>query len=159
MDRNTKDPSDNRQEPYSAATDRLSDNTGARAITTRDRDAIRRWAARHQAEPATGEASASGPAGERDAAPPRWGADLRVDRQRAHGFDRSRGTNGSSISIGTAWCSSMKRMSPIEPTRFGKLEAERLVMTVTTGLRRNDNWRVSPQRGRLGDTVSLRSVE
>ena len=62
MDRNTKDPSDNRQEPYSAATDRLSDNTGARAITTRDRDAIRRWAAQHHAEPATGEASASGPA-------------------------------------------------------------------------------------------------
>src|SRR5688572_12409351 len=62
MDRkNPKDPSDN-TESYSAATARLSDNTGARAITTRDRDAIRRWAARHQAEPATGEASASGPA-------------------------------------------------------------------------------------------------
>ena len=41
MDRNTKDLSDN-TESYSAAIARLSDNTGARAITTIDRDAIRR---------------------------------------------------------------------------------------------------------------------
>ena len=31
-------------------------------IATRDHDVIRRWAARRQAEPATGEATASGPA-------------------------------------------------------------------------------------------------
>ena len=36
--------------------------TGVRAIATQNHDAIRRWAARHQAEPATGEATASGPA-------------------------------------------------------------------------------------------------
>jgi hypothetical protein len=35
---------------------------GPRAIATRDHDAIYRWAARHHAEPATGEATASGPA-------------------------------------------------------------------------------------------------
>ena len=32
------------------------------AISTRDHDVIRQWAARHQAEPATGEATPSGPA-------------------------------------------------------------------------------------------------
>ena len=36
--------------------------TGARAIVTQDHDVIRRWAERHGAEPATGEATASGPA-------------------------------------------------------------------------------------------------
>lgn len=35
---------------------------GPRAIATRDQDVIRRWAARHDAEPATGEATESGPA-------------------------------------------------------------------------------------------------
>ena len=35
---------------------------GHNAIATRDHDQIRQWAARHQAEPATGEATASGPA-------------------------------------------------------------------------------------------------
>jgi hypothetical protein len=33
-----------------------------RSIATRNRDLIRKWADRHQAEPATGQASASGPA-------------------------------------------------------------------------------------------------
>lgn len=35
---------------------------GPRAIATRDRDVIRQWADRHRAEPATGEATPSGPA-------------------------------------------------------------------------------------------------
>lgn len=35
---------------------------GLRAFVTYDHDLIRQWAARHQAQPATGEASASGPA-------------------------------------------------------------------------------------------------
>jgi hypothetical protein len=35
---------------------------GLRAFVTYDHDLVRDWAARHQAEPATGEASASGPA-------------------------------------------------------------------------------------------------
>jgi Protein of unknown function (DUF2934) len=35
---------------------------GPLAIATRDHDLIRRWGARHGAEPATGEATASGPA-------------------------------------------------------------------------------------------------
>lgn len=38
------------------------DMSGPRAIATRDHEAIRRWAARRKAEPATGEATASGPA-------------------------------------------------------------------------------------------------
>jgi hypothetical protein len=36
--------------------------TGARAIATQDHEVIRRWAARRSAEPATGGATASGPA-------------------------------------------------------------------------------------------------
>lgn len=35
---------------------------GPRAIGTRDHDRVRRWADRHQAEPATGEETESGPA-------------------------------------------------------------------------------------------------
>ena len=35
--------------------------TAIRTRATRDRDEIRRWAAKHDAEPATGEATASGP--------------------------------------------------------------------------------------------------
>jgi hypothetical protein len=48
--------------PYSIEADRLSREAGAKAISTRDHAAVRQWASRHQAEPATGEASASGPA-------------------------------------------------------------------------------------------------
>ena len=62
MKRDSKDPSVERQELYLTTMDRLSSKTGAKAITTRDPAEIRRWAARHRAEPATGEASASGPA-------------------------------------------------------------------------------------------------
>jgi hypothetical protein len=39
-----------------------ADRNGAQVVATRDHEVIRRWAARHQAEPATGEATASGPA-------------------------------------------------------------------------------------------------
>ena len=35
------------------------------AVVTKDHDVIRQWASRHQAEPATGEATASGPASTR----------------------------------------------------------------------------------------------
>jgi hypothetical protein len=38
------------------------DRPGVRTRSTRDHETIRRWAAMHQAEPATGEATASGPA-------------------------------------------------------------------------------------------------
>jgi hypothetical protein len=55
---------------FSTARDPLSTETDAtpyekpqiRALTTRDHDVIRQWAERHKAEPATGEATASGPA-------------------------------------------------------------------------------------------------
>ena len=57
-----KDPSDERPELYSTTISTPSSGTGARAVTTRDPAEIRRWAAQHRAEPATGEASASGPA-------------------------------------------------------------------------------------------------
>jgi hypothetical protein len=55
---------------FSTARDPLSTETDAtsyerrqiRALMTRDHEMIRRWAERHKAEPATGEATASGPA-------------------------------------------------------------------------------------------------
>ena len=40
----------------------VNDPPGVRTQSTRDHASIRRWAALHQAEPATGEATASGPA-------------------------------------------------------------------------------------------------
>ena len=40
----------------------VSDAPGVRTQSTRDHASIRRWAALHQAEPSTGEATASGPA-------------------------------------------------------------------------------------------------
>jgi hypothetical protein len=39
-----------------------AERNGSEVIATRDHEVIRRWAAKHQAEPATGEATASGPA-------------------------------------------------------------------------------------------------
>jgi hypothetical protein len=45
-----------------SATSAGASRAGPRAIETRDHEVIRRWAARHHAEPATGEATASGPA-------------------------------------------------------------------------------------------------
>ena len=39
-----------------------NDPAGVRTQSTRDHETIRRWAAMHRAEPATGEATASGPA-------------------------------------------------------------------------------------------------
>src|SRR5918995_1371683 len=39
----------------------VNDPPGARLQSTRDHESIRRWAALHQAEPATGEATISGP--------------------------------------------------------------------------------------------------
>ncbi len=45
-----------------SATPAAASGAGRRAIATCDHDVIRQWAARHQAEPATGEATASGPA-------------------------------------------------------------------------------------------------
>ena len=55
---------------FSTARDPLSSETDAtsfekrqiRALMTRNHDVIRAWAERHKAEPATGEATASGPA-------------------------------------------------------------------------------------------------
>jgi hypothetical protein len=44
------------------AGDTAVDRPGVRTRSTRDLDAIRRWAAAHDAEPATGEATMSGPA-------------------------------------------------------------------------------------------------
>src|SRR6185436_7453572 len=43
------------------AADRLRPSSDTRALITTDHELIRRWAARHSAEPATGEASVSGP--------------------------------------------------------------------------------------------------
>lgn len=42
--------------------DTADEVTTARPVATRDHEVIRQWAARHQAEPATGEATRSGPA-------------------------------------------------------------------------------------------------
>lgn len=44
------------------AADRLRATSDTRALITIDHDLIRHWAARHSAEPATGEATVSGPA-------------------------------------------------------------------------------------------------
>jgi len=44
------------------AGEKAVDRPGVRTRSTRDHDAIRRWAAAHHAEPATGEATVSGPA-------------------------------------------------------------------------------------------------
>ena len=58
----TTNPSSPQYEAFSRRTGTARSVTGARAILTEDHDVIRRWAARRSAEPATGEATASGPA-------------------------------------------------------------------------------------------------
>jgi hypothetical protein len=53
-------PEQPRVQELNSATTPLDDST--QVVFTRDREVIRRWAEQHQAEPATGEATASGPA-------------------------------------------------------------------------------------------------
>jgi hypothetical protein len=61
MNTDNKVPSVSKEESYAAAIEKL-DGGAAAAIKTRDHEKIRQWAARHQAVPATGEATPSGPA-------------------------------------------------------------------------------------------------
>ena len=51
-----------RAEGFLSAADRKTAKSQLRALATKDHELIRRWAERHHAEPATGEATASGPA-------------------------------------------------------------------------------------------------
>lgn len=62
MDTDNTDPALGKEESYATATRKLDGRKAAAAIKTRDHDVIRQWAARHQAVPATGEATSSGPA-------------------------------------------------------------------------------------------------
>jgi len=63
MNTDNKDPAAaSNEESYAAASEKLDRRQAAAAIQTRDHDVIRQWAARHQAVPATGEATSSGPA-------------------------------------------------------------------------------------------------
>ena len=56
------DGSSPQYEEFSQRVGLQRETSGPRAIATRDHDVIRRWAERRKAEPATGEATASGPA-------------------------------------------------------------------------------------------------
>jgi hypothetical protein len=58
----TKTPVVPRAEGFLTAADRKAPRSQLRALATKDHELIQRWAERHRAEPATGEASASGPA-------------------------------------------------------------------------------------------------
>ncbi len=51
-----------RTEGFSTPADKKASGAQLRALATKDHDLIRRWAERHRGEPATGEATASGPA-------------------------------------------------------------------------------------------------
>jgi hypothetical protein len=61
MSRENKDPAVGKEESYAATGEKLDGRKAAAAIKTRDHETIRQWAARHQAVPATGEATPSGP--------------------------------------------------------------------------------------------------
>jgi DUF2934 family protein len=49
-------------EGFTGPSDRQAKTNAIGVLASRDHDVVRRWAARHNAEPATGEATASGPA-------------------------------------------------------------------------------------------------
>ena len=49
-------------EGFTGQSDRQAKTNAIGVLASRDHDVVRRWAARHNAEPATGEATASGPA-------------------------------------------------------------------------------------------------
>jgi hypothetical protein len=51
-----------RSEGFTTPADRRLEKSRVRALATKDHDLIRNWAERHHAEPATGEATVSGPA-------------------------------------------------------------------------------------------------
>lgn len=58
----TKKPVSTRVEGFSTPSEEIaSAKAQLRALATKDQDVIRGWAERHRAEPATGEATASGP--------------------------------------------------------------------------------------------------
>ncbi len=57
-----KTPVTARPEGFETAADRSATKSHIRALATKDHEIIQRWAERHRAEPATGEATASGPA-------------------------------------------------------------------------------------------------
>jgi hypothetical protein len=56
-----KKPVSTRPAGFSTPADRMVSKAQLRALATKDHDLIRGWAERHRAEPATGEATASGP--------------------------------------------------------------------------------------------------
>lgn len=57
-----KKPVVTRPDGFSTPTDRAASPSQVRALATKDHDVIRTWAERHGADPATGEATSSGPA-------------------------------------------------------------------------------------------------
>ncbi|MEN3338465.1 MAG: hypothetical protein V7647_2141 [Acidobacteriota bacterium] len=57
-----KTPVRPRAEGFATAADRAAARSQLRALATKDHEIIQRWAERHRAEPATGEATPSGPA-------------------------------------------------------------------------------------------------
>ena len=77
-------------------------------VATQDHELIRQWALRRRAEPATGEATESGPASTRVNDD---GTGIRFNFPGVGRFRPSNGTSGSGTSTPTHWCSFTSAMS------------------------------------------------
>ena len=90
--------------------DPLSLNVPAGTVVTRDHEIIQRWAEIRHAEPATGEATASGPAkiDVNDG-----GSGMRFNFQGPRSSGQSAGTSGSRTSMSMNWCLCIRNRWPI----------------------------------------------
>ena len=137
----------NPKDPLFAESDRFAsiaretppERPGVRTQATRAHEAIRRWATEHQAEPATGEATESGPARVvvNDGGAPASDSISRDSDRSA----QSPGMSGSLISTETTFClcskNRIRRKLRRAPTNSPTLAAGSLATIEKTGFRRN----------------------
>ena len=136
----------NVKDPLFADSDRFAsvaretppERLGVRTQATRDHEAIRRWATEHQAEPATREATESGPA---KVVVNDGGGRIRFNFPDSHRSAQSPGMSGLLISTETTFClcskNRIRRKLRRAPTNSPTRAAASLATIEKTGFRRN----------------------
>ena len=126
---------------------------GVRTHVTREHEIIRRWADKHQAEPATGEATPSGPA---KIVVNDGGSGIRSIFRDSDRFGQLPGPSGLTISTGTTFCLCSKNRIPRRlrraPTNSRARAPVNLGTIETTGFRRKRDRR----QGAGGQSPSIR---
>ena len=144
------DRSSRRYEELSHQISAQREPSGPRAMVTKDHDLIRRWAERRGAVPATGEATASGPATMKvnDG-----GAGIRFNFPGLHPSGPFRGMNGSRISMYHDLEFVYEEEVADRPASSGKRGAASLGGIAKIGSRRKGSYE-GPRAPHSGDTGS-----